>query len=363
MLKTFMITGAEKTPFLSWYMEGLKEKFTAEGYKFCGESEEEIKIVFNVIDQEKPRPFRRKAQATFVVSILETNNEPEEVFETAYPYLIRSLANHLIFIVHKSETKDFYFITPEQGFYTLTYTGEEEKDFFHRTFKRLEPVASAQLVIDNHFADDLEDHLWNGNEITKKMFLSGKKLNEMNLLPAPFPLEKYLSERDMRQLKKLYGIGGLSYGNLSSRHKDQTFWMSASGVNKANMRVIGQDILYIKGFNSNENAIEVSVPPKISPKRASVDAIEHWMIYKEHPDVGAIVHIHAWMDGIEATEINYPCGTIELAEAVANLVRKAKDPARAVIGLKNHGLTITGRNLDDIFDRIDGHVLPQVPMA
>ncbi|WP_026584329.1 class II aldolase/adducin family protein [Bacillus sp. J33] len=362
-MKNFTIAGGEKTPFLTWYMEGLIDKFSAEGYKFCEETAEEIKIVFNVINQEKPRPYRRKAQATFVVSILETNEEPEEVFETAYPYLIRSLANHLIFIVHNGDTKDFYFITPEQGFYKLTYTGGEEKDFFHRTYKRLEPVATAQLVIDNHFADDLKDHLWNGNEITKKMYLSGKKLDEMNLLPAPFPLEKYLSERDMRQLKKLYGIGGLSYGNLSSRHDDQTFWMSASGVNKANMRVIGQDILYIKGFNSNKNAIEVSVPPKISPKRASVDAIEHWMIYKEHPDVGAIVHIHAWMDGIEATEINYPCGTIELAESVANLVRKAKDPARAVIGLKNHGLTITGRSLDDIFDRIEGQVIPQVPMA
>jgi ribulose-5-phosphate 4-epimerase/fuculose-1-phosphate aldolase len=363
-MKNFTITGAEKTPFLTWYLDGLKDKFSSEGYKFCEEPAEEIKIVFNVIDQEKPRPYRRKAQATFVVSILEKNDEPEDVFETAYPFLIRSLANHLIFIVHNSEKTNVYFITPEQGFYKLSYHSEEDAEgFFHMTYKRLEPVASAQLVIDNHFADDLEQNLWNGNEITKKMYVSGKKLDEMNLLPAPFPLERYLSERDMRQLKKLYGIGGLSYGNLSSRHNDQTFWMSASGVNKANMRVIGQDILYIKGFNSEKNAMEVSVPPKISPKRASVDAIEHWMIYKEHPDVGAIVHIHAWMDGINATEINYPCGTIELAEAVANLVRKAKDPTRAVIGLKNHGLTITGRNLEEIFERIEGQVIPQVPMA
>ncbi len=86
------------------------------------------------------------------------------------------------------------------------------------------------------------------------------------------------------------------------------------------------------------------------------------MIYKEHPNVGAIVHIHAWIDDVEATEVNYPCGTLQLAEAVAHLVRNADDPSRAIVGLKNHGLTITGRDLDDIFERIDGRVKTQVPM-
>jgi ribulose-5-phosphate 4-epimerase/fuculose-1-phosphate aldolase len=138
--------------------------------------------------------------------------------------------------------------------------------------------------------------------------------------------------------------------------------MSASGINKADMRTIRQDILHIKGFNPEKNSMEISLPPNISPKRASVDAIEHWMIYKEHPSVGAIVHIHAWMDGVQATEINYPCGTIQLAETGADLVRKADDPSRAIIGIKNHGLTITGHNLDDIFDRIEGRVVSQVPM-
>jgi ribulose-5-phosphate 4-epimerase/fuculose-1-phosphate aldolase len=362
-MKNFTIAGAERSPFLSWYIEGLKERFIREGYEYKEDTTDNIKIVFNIITHEKPRPYRRKAQATFVVSIIEFNKEPENVFEAAYPYLIRSIANHLIFIINNEDQTDVYFITPEQGFYKLSYSREQQDEFFQRIYQRLEPVASAQLVIDNHFMDDLDQNLWNGNIVTQKMFNAGKKLDEMSLLPAPFPLEKYLSSRDMRQLKKLYGIGGLSYGNLSSRHDEKTFWMSASGVNKANMRVVGQDILYINGFNPEKNAMEVKVPPRISPKRASVDAIEHWMIYKEHPDVGAIVHIHAWIDGITATEINYPCGTLQLAETVADLVRKADDPTRAIIGLKNHGLTITGHNLDDIFDRIDGQVMLQVPSA
>jgi ribulose-5-phosphate 4-epimerase/fuculose-1-phosphate aldolase len=94
----------------------------------------------------------------------------------------------------------------------------------------------------------------------------------------------------------------------------------------------------------------------------SVDAIEHWMIYREHPEVGAILHVHAWIEGIDATHINYPCGTLELAESVAELVRRAPDPSRAVVGQRNHGLTITGHSLDEIFERIDGRLIRNVPM-
>ena len=66
------------------------------------------------------------------------------------------------------------------------------------------------------------------------------------------------------------------------------------------------------------------------------------MIYREHPEVGAIVHVHAWIPGVPATEFNYPCGTAELAGAVADIIREAPEPGRCVVGLKNHGLTITG---------------------
>lgn len=361
-MKSFTITG-EKSPFLSWFTEGIKNKFSTEGYHYFNEPADDIRIVFHVINKEKPRPFRRKAQATFVVSIIEREDEPENVFKSAYPYLIRSLANHLIYMIHKKERTDVYFVTPEQGFYKMTYQTGEENHFFQKVYERLEPIASSQLVINNEFIEDLKDELRNGNEITKTLGLSGKKLDEMNLLPTPVLLENYLTPRDMRQLKKLYGIGGLSYGNLSSRQDESHFWMSASGINKAKMQVIGQDILCIKGFNPDKNAIEISIPPNITPRRASVDAIEHWMIYREHPKVGAIVHIHAWMKDVKATEINYPCGTIQLAKAVADLVRNADNPSQTVIGLKNHGLTITGRNLEDIFERIEGRVLTQVPMG
>ena len=97
----------------------------------------------------------------------------------------------------------------------------------------------------------------------------------------------------------------------------------------------------------------LSVPPSVEPRRVSVDAIEHWMIYQAHPDVGAILHVHAWMEGIRATDINYPCGTEELATSRRRAARARARPVARVIGLRNHGITATGESLTEILDRIE----------
>ena len=67
----------------------------------------------------------------------------------------------------------------------------------------------------------------------------------------------------------------------------------------------------------------VSVPQLYDPRiRVSVDAIEHYMIYREFPETGAIVHVHAWIDDVLCTTQSYPCGTSELAENVVELLKK-----------------------------------------
>ena len=228
---------------------------------------------------------------------------------------------------------------------------------------RLEPLATAHLVIDNEFRRDLEQELWHGDDLTREIGEAGRRLDRLGLLPAPFPVEELVSERDLRQIKRLYAIGGLSYGNLSARKDAHRFWMSASGVDKAKLDEPGRDILLVSGYDAAGGKIVLSVPPDVEPRRVSVDAIEHWMIYAANPEVGALLHVHAWIDGIEATEINYPCGTSELAESVAALVAAAPDPAHAVVGLRNHGITATGSSLTEILDRIESSLLPQVPMV
>ena len=227
---------------------------------------------------------------------------------------------------------------------------------------RLQPLAQSQLIINNVFEESLPAEHWRGNERTRALSDAGARLDALDLLPAPFPLTEFLNEREMAHVQRLFGLGGLSYGNLSVRNDDRSFWMSARGVDKSRLSEVGRDMLLITDYIPEQRAMVVAVPPDVEPRPASVDAIEHWMIYTRHPQVGAIVHVHAWMDGVQSTRVNYPCGTQELAQEVAELVAAAPDPARAVVGLRNHGLTITGTDLDDIFRRIEGHIQPQVPM-
>jgi hypothetical protein len=361
----FSLAGQHENPEFEWFVKGIREVMKEAGHAFVPDPEQ-ASLVVNCFPRSKPRPFRRRAQAVFVVGITDLEPGEKSVLEAmpeGYPLLVRSLANLLVGLTgSEDDHPDAHFITPEQGYYKVNGNADR-RDFFRRVYRRIEPLATSRLVIDNVFEPDLPGELRDGDETTESIARTGRRLDAMNLLPAPFPIDEILSERDRRHLKRLYGIGGLSYGNISARHDDTRFWMSASGVDKSNLREIGRDILLVKDYDEGRGAIVLSVPPDVEPRRVSVDAIEHWMIYREHPEVGAILHIHAWMEGVPSTEFNYPCGTYELGQAVADIVREHDDPTRAVVGLRNHGLTITGESLDEIFDRIEGRLLQYVPMS
>jgi ribulose-5-phosphate 4-epimerase/fuculose-1-phosphate aldolase len=271
--------------------------------------------------------------------------------------LVRALANISLCYV---PGHGVLFTTMERGHYLVP---EQDGDLARAVFERLEPLATARLVIDNEFRTDLERELWQGDEQTREIGDVGRRLDRLGLLPAPFPVEELVSERDLRHIARLYSIGGLSYGNLSARKDERRFWMSASGVDKAKLDVPGCDILLVSGYDPEAARMILSVRPDLEPRRVSVDAIEHWMIYGENPGVGAILHVHAWMEGIDATDVNFPCGTAELATSVAQLVARSPDPGHAVVGLRNHGITATGETLSEILDRIEPRLLRHVPMT
>lgn len=373
---TFTTAGETSSELVNWFAKSLREAILRLGHLYQdasssmvadeqGDHQHTVRLVINLCDIDKPRSVQRRGQGTFVATVVEGNDNQREVMKAAYPVLVRSLSNMVIYNTRVDGVLESHFITIEQGHYIVYHSGDIPSDF-ERIFERIQPLACSHLVINNDFVPDLPDHLWQGDDTTKQIGWAGRQLNSMGLLPAAFPIQEYLSERELRQVKRLYAIGGLSYGNLSARslHNPAHFWMSASGVDKSKLETIGRDILLVTDYVPDQLMMRLSVPPQVEPRRVSVDAIEHFLIYKEHPSVGAIVHIHAWWsDPILSTEVNYPCGTYELAIEVAELVRRASDPARAVIGLKNHGLTITGPSINEIFQRIEGKILPQVPMS
>lgn len=362
-------TADRDTHLLGWFSEHLRTAMIAHGHHLVeeGSAEEragEAGVVLHSVDTEAPHSYRRRSRAVFVVALGEADAAPEHQLKTGYPLLLRTLANLFVLIARhgKQGSPEAYFFTLEQGSYAIPHEGDDDA-FFNAIVHRIAPLATSRLVIDNVFHPDLPEELWDGDEHSAAVIRAGQRMGELDLLPAPFPLEDFLTPKDFRHVQQLFGIGGLSYGNLSQRRDADTFWMSASGVDKSRLRNVGQDILLVTDFDPDAWAIQLSVPPHIKPRRVSVDAIEHFKMYREHPSIGAILHVHAWMDGIASTEVNYPCGTLQLAEAVADLVRLEPDPAHAVIGLKNHGLTITGDSLDEIFERTEGKILRQVPMS
>ncbi len=351
-MRRYAIWGTATSPEHEEWVRSIGKQFEADDFAYV-EDVADADFVLNMFDVADPKAFRRASRGTYSAAFYELDEAPDDALKASYPMLVRTLSNVVLLRVPE---KGVWFTTMEQGTYHVT---EDPATIY----ERLEPLATSRLVIDNEWIPDLEPELWDGDEITADIGEAGKRLDELDLLPAPFPVEEYLSGRDLRHVMRLYSVGGLSYGNLSARKDDTRFWMSASGVDKSKLENVGTDLLMVKDFDDDRGVIVLSVPPGIEPRRVSVDAIEHWMIYQAHPDVGAILHVHAWMEGIAATDVNYPCGTQELAVAVSDLVALEPDPAHAVIGLRNHGITCTGPSLSEILDRVAPKVLRQVPMA
>jgi len=367
--KTFAWSGEPSGERLRWFAAGLRDVMLDQGYTEVDAPGPDVAVVLHFVDPDAARPYRRKNAPTFVVALAELDTTPNDMLRTGYPLLVRGLANLCVMVSPSGDGSIAQFVTLEQGTYSIDTGIGDDPSFFKSVFSRVEPLASSRLVIGNEFTDDLPAGLQAGDDVTRQITRAGQRLAALDLLPAAFPIEEILSDRDLRHVKLLYGIGGLSYGNVSARRlgiepgqSQPQYWMSASGVDKSALHEVGRDILLVTGYDAARDVMQLRVPAGVEPRRVSVDAIEHWMIYREHPEVNAILHVHAWIEGTVATEINYPCGTVELAESVAELVRRAPDPNRAVVGQRNHGLTITGHSLDEIFARIDGRIVRKVPM-
>jgi len=325
-----------------------------------------IQFVIHPIDASSPAPYRRRSQSVIVISIVRIRSRPDDLKGFCYTTLIRSLSNLLVCIVAPDgvttpSDAEVYFTTPEAGFYGVTYDD-------HTLFSKIYPIATAHYSTANTLVDDLPERYWSGSPKVDELRTYARELDTLGVLPTPFPLRELLPEADMRHLYRMFGMTGLSYGNLSVRERipgfsERSFWMTARGVDKAHLGPVGRDILLVRSFSYDEGTAHISMPPDGWPKaRVSVDAVEHAMIYDRYPDVGAIVHVHAWMDDIVSTRQNFPCGTRELAQEVSDLLAQTADPRRAVAGLKNHGITVTGVDLEDIFRRLRQHLLTEVPM-
>ena len=339
---------------------GLTHAMTRMGHEWVADPYT-AQLVFHHVDPSHPRPFRRRAQSVFVVGLVEGKPLGASAITEIYPLLLRSLSNLLVYGTGAVEA-GVTLATPELGCYAVSYDASSMASWFNRLYTYIHPLASSHLVIANLFDWDLPESLAHGTTITLALREASRTLAKWNLFPTPYPLHTMLSPQDYRHLQRVFGIGGISYGNLSARHDATSFWMSASGVDKGAIGTVSRDILLVTNYDEAYGAMRLSVSPGSHPLRVSVDAVEHWQIYRSHPTIGAMIHVHAWMDGIPSTSINYPCGTVEMGAAMAEMLARDPHPERTVIGLRNHGITATGPNFEDILERLQGRIQTQVPM-
>ncbi len=365
----FFITRQDQNPLRDKTADALTQYLLKQGNRLNSNSDG-VSFILNLTDPKSPRPGRRNSQAVFIVSIVAVEDDPKDLRSYCYQTLVRTLSNLLIAVHFNRETQreEVLFTTPEAGYYAISSAERNGSCAASKIYDCVLPIVSAHYLIENSVSVDLPERLVNGSVVVEEMRNYSKELDNLGVMPLPFPLNEVLSPRDRRHLYHIYGMTGLSYGNLSAREYvpelgEGTFWMTGRGVDKRNLPTIGKDILLVKGVDHASSSVLISSPEGYDPKaRVSIDAVEHEMIYRSFPEVGAIMHVHAWMDGVRATKQNFPCGTRELAEEVVGLLKQTDNPKQAVVGLKNHGLTITGTSLAEIFDRVRGRLLTEVPM-
>src|SRR6266508_4608045 len=207
----FAVAGTVAPPPLEALVDALGEALERAGIEQSA-ADDSPDLVLNVIAAERPRPFRRRSRGTFVAALHELDEPPPDPLREGYPLLVRALANvSLTYVPHQG----VWFTTLERGSY-LVADDDGIDALAEGVAERLLPLARSRLVIDNEFRRDLEPGLWRGDAVTESIAAAGRALDKLGLLPSPFPVEELVGERDLRHIKRLYGLGGLSYGNLSA---------------------------------------------------------------------------------------------------------------------------------------------------
>ena len=255
-----------------------------------------------------------------------------------------------------------YFTTPEAGFYHLAYDAEE-------VYKRMIPIAGARFAIGNRISADLPRRIGRRRPSSKISGAPRRSSDGLGVLPAPFPLHELLSEDSIRHIFLIFGMKGLSYGNMSARERIPELG--------------GHDVLDDGPRESTKPGSRKSARTSCSSAGSTTVRKESWSAFlpitirgrasRSMPSSTSSSTGHFPRSARSSTSTpgstassaparTIPCGTVELAEEVVHMLKRTDCPGRTAVGLKNHGLTITGPCLDEIFGRIQGRLRTEVQM-
>ena len=160
----FGIVGDIATETQRYLAEGMRRVMEDAGHLHRVQPEADTRVVLNFVTIDAPKAYRRRAQATFVMTIAIVDEWPADVLKTGDTTLVRSLSNMVMLVVRQPGKLYAHYITLEGGCYALEHTLGTEDRIFERLYERLAPLALSHLVINNEFIPDLEPELWQGDE-------------------------------------------------------------------------------------------------------------------------------------------------------------------------------------------------------
>jgi len=275
-------------------------------------------LEFSEIKKMKPEKH------TFFVSVKDSYGVNEcELFETGFKALQKSRGNLLAMHGFPDSAKGYKYmiVYPEKTYNFFTDKEKFIKQLAEDIFKR-ENTSHPRSIQVEKFARIPK-------EVYARFHSVGRILFEKGFLPI---------------------VGSGTYGNFSMLHKG-TMYITGRGVDKGNL-----DIRYICRIQKVE---EVEETPKIFAEvyysgsvKPSIDTAIIYSVY-QMTDWQAIVHIHTdqMFAGLPITGYNFPCGTKEEMEEIANLLKEKQ--GADIIQQYNHGLLIMGKNFQDCLDKIE----------
>ncbi len=339
--------------------EGLAAALEGAGHRRVMLSGKGAHLVLAHVDPLDAKPYLRPDAGVFVVALMRQPRPPANMEAFALEWIVRSLAHLVILVVGPEAAPETYVRTLDRSLERIQAPAFSPR-LFAQLLDRMR-LLDVHLVMDNIFDRDLEPELLDGGTALPAMRRAASRFAEAGALRAGPSISDILSHQEQRHLERLFQGSRVSYGNLSLRQDAQRFWMSTSGVDWHHVEMVGRDVQLVKGYDAASKAVLVSVPSGVRPRRVSLDALTHLLIYRANPAIGAIVHLHAWLEGLGTVAPDYARGSIERAQSIASLVGASPDPLHAVVGIERHGIVMAGEDLDEILRRVEASVLLPVP--
>ena len=154
--------------------------------------------------------------------------------------------------------------------------------------------------------------------------------------------------RDCGRRLSEHGMTPANGGNMSQKIPSGGFVITTSGCNLGEVEPC--ELAVVESCSLEHQEVDYR-----GPEKPSSEAMLHWLIYRDYPSAGAVLHAHDEVGtsvgaaaGLPETPAEEPYGTVALARLAAETFARASD----IIVLKNHGYVAIGDDLAEATDRV-----------